>query len=184
MARQSIFTDCTIRPRPTRQSNPLPLWMKQPPSIFLKCSPYLTHRGSAHVPRGLPKRPAVCFEKPSSLWLAGQSCIGTAGPTSPVAETCPRAAAEPHPTKQVKRTAGPGATFLVRFPQQAPAPRTMKELPESGLCPMLCCGIPSAVLAPEQPTPATRHAPVLGPTQLPVTTSTLPCPPRAEARRG
>lgn len=51
---------------------------------------------------GPSQRPAVCFEKPSSLWLAGQSCVGTAGPTSPVAETCPRAAAEPHPTKQAK----------------------------------------------------------------------------------
>lgn len=128
---------------------------------------------------GPSQRPAVCFEKPSSLWLAGQSRVGT----SPVAETCPRAASEPRPMKQVKQTAGPGATFLVRFPQRAPALTTMKELPESGPRPMLCCGIPSAVLAPEQPTPATRHAPVLGPTQLPATTSTLPCPPRAEARR-
>lgn len=67
---------------------------------------------------GPSQRPAVCFEKPSSLWLAGQSCVRTARLTSPVAEPCARAASEPCPTKQARRTAGPGATFRCVFPSE------------------------------------------------------------------
>lgn len=49
------------------------------PFYFFKVLSIFNTQWQCSRSRGLPKRPTLCFEKPSFLWLAGRSCIGTAG---------------------------------------------------------------------------------------------------------